>query len=285
MKRIESLLLLTLLAVFVLAGGCSDDNPVSTESLAGDANAAGVADDAEGNGELPRGGPHHGRFGLPGPLVNEDVPEGGTYDPASGWFVVPPEADERGAIINRSYAFFDADGATQEAYDEDLTASIGLRFSLEAHPAHGEETGTIRRSHDLVVSNLVGSETSRVWNGTMESHSEGVPPHRGRGEEGRGGPPPRDGGGPPNDPPDFSELVIDESSTIEEVTVPFPLGEETWPLSGEIVRATRIEGGRNGDEEREGRLEFNGTRYATLTIDGETKEVDLSKPPRRPPQR
>ncbi len=74
-----------------------------------------------------------------------------------------------------------------------------------------------------------------------------------------------------------------ETNTIEDVAVPYPLGEETWPLDGSITRATDIEGGPRGSENRTGVLTFNGTRYATLMIDDETIQIDLLNP--QPPRR
>jgi len=285
MKPLPPFLILAVFGLLVL-GGCSTDNPVGSSSLASDATAGSSNEDGDQPDGQPPHDPMRGRVGLPGPLVQEEIPEGGTYDSVTGWFVVPPENDEHGATINRSYAFYDADGAAQSAYDKGLTASIALRFALEAHPSFDGQAGTIRIEHDLTVGGLNGAEASRIWNGSMQKHTKGVPPPRGPG--GADGPRRPGGGGPPNGPddrPDPSGLEMTETSTIEDVTVPYPLGEETWPLSGTITRATRIEGGPNGTEERTGILTFNGTRYATLTIEGETKQIDLKNPrPPRPPR-
>ena len=72
-------------------------------------------------------------------------------------------------------------------------------------------------------------------------------------------------------------------SVIENIVMPHPLGEETWPLSGTITRTIVIEGTPNGTEERTEVVTFNGTRYATLTVGDETYQIDLKSP--RPPRR
>jgi hypothetical protein len=240
--------------------------------------------------------------GLPRGVGNERIPEGGTFDSASQWFVCEPVTDERGATITRSYAFFDAGGAAQEAFDEELTTAIGLRLALEAHPERDGNTGTILIEQDLLVSGLAGTETSRVWSGTISEHREGVPPQRpprqdgeeavegqggprsgGPGDPGQGGPPSGDGERPaPGERPDPSDLVMDETVTISDVVLDYPLSEGAFPLSGSIAREAHLEGGPEGAVDRSSLLTFNGTQYATLTVGGETSEVDLTQPPRPP---
>ena len=82
---------------------------------------------------------------------------------------------------------------------------------------------------------------------------------------------------------DPDSMVVVTSTTVADVVLPYPLGEETWPISGTITRHEAITAGPRGDEERESILTYNGTRYATLTIDGETQTIDLLRP--QPPPR
>ena len=84
---------------------------------------------------------------------------------------------------------------------------------------------------------------------------------------------------------DPANMKTSATSAIHDVVMPHPLGAETWPLSGSITRAERIEGGPNGTEERTSILTFNGTQYATLTIGDKTVRIDLKDPkPPKPPR-
>jgi hypothetical protein len=314
------------IACFLVLCACSGDKTSAPRSFSNDAAASSIStvtNDATGSGGQNPPGARPPRLGVPGPLDNERIPEGGTYDPPSGRFVVPSEIDERGATISRSYVFLDAEGAPQTAYDENLTSSISFRFTLDAQPSRDGHTGTIHVEHDLIASGLAGSETTRTWNGTMSERTEGVPPMGGPGGPGGAGDPggpggpggpgapggpggpggPHGPGGPGSDrgdngppaehnadggtnPPavgfDPTNMKVNAVSTIRDVVMPHPLGVETWPLSGSITRAERIEGGPNGTEERTSILTFSGTQYATLAMGDSTLQIDLKDP--RPPQ-
>jgi hypothetical protein len=298
--------LLGVCALFAFAG-CSVDDVSGAQSLSGNAAVGATAENVGFPGEQSDQREHPTIPFLPRPLGNEGIPEGGTYDPDTRWFICPAETGEHGATIQRAYAFFDAAGVFQMEYDEELTAAIGLRFELAANPEVEGCSGSVRAVHDLLVSGLVGAETTRIWSGTMSLESQGVPPRRppgprgadgspGSGRERSGIPGPIGGPGGPSgadhpgrsperqNRPNFEDLQIAETTRIQDVVLPFPLAEGTWPLSGAIARETRVEGGPHGAEARSSILTFNGTRYATLTIGGETTEIDLLNPP-RPPRR
>lgn len=291
MKPIRTLFAICTAGLLVLCA-CSGDKTSPPLSPVNDAVASDLIGDATGAGGQDQPGARPSRLGVPGPLDNERIPQGGTYDPSSGRFVVPSETDERGATIMRSYAFLDAAGAAQTAYDQDLTTSISLRFTLDARPSRDGHTGTIHVEHDLVASGLVGSEAMRTWNGTMSERTEGVPPMGGPG--GRGdtcGPGNPGGAGGPGESnpltggPDPTNMKMTAVNTIRNVVMPHPLGAETWPLSGSITRVEHLEGGPNGAKERTSVLTFNGTQYATLVTGDETVQIDLKDPrPPRPPQ-
>lgn len=298
-------LLGTILAVcgLIALGGCSADDVSGSPALFSEASADQTTGDQSAvGGRTGQDRQDEYRF-LPRPLRSAEIPEGGVYDPVTEWFVCPPETDEHGATVVRSYAFVAEGGEYQTAYDEVLTAAIGLRFQLEAHPEHEGQSGTILARHDLLVSGLAGAEESRTWSGTMTFESEGVPPHPQQGPGGRDASGPRGPGRPPGgddrrggpggrqEPggppagdglPDRQELTITEATTIRDVVLPCPLSEESWPLSGSILRENQIEGGPQGPLDQTSILTFNGSRYATLTVDGETIEIDLLDPPRPP---
>lgn len=123
-------------------------------------------------------------------------------------------------------------------------------------------------------------------------HGPGGPGGPGRhGDSGGPGGPSHPGGGPP--PPGFppdslsadfdpSQLIITSTTTVTDLVMPHPLGAETWPVSGSVTRTELIQNGPKGDEERTSTVVYNGTRYASLTVDGETKTVDLLQPPQPP---
>ena len=55
--------------------------------------------------------------------------------------------------------------------------------------------------------------------------------------------------------------------------------EGTWPLSGTITREMMAEISRDGETrtvERTVMIEFNGTQFVTVTVDGETFTMDLA---------
>ena len=303
--------------LYALAG-CSADNVSGTPSLLDGATASAATDGTDAVARPDQGGERDAGRGipyLPRPVGQEAIPEGGTYDPVTHWFICPPETDEHGATIQRSYAFFDAGGALQTAYDETLTDAIGLRFELQAQPEFETHTGSIVAEHDLLLRGLAGEEETRIWSGTLALETSGVPPrHPGQsgdgpggerggpggpggpggfgGPRGSGGPGAADRGGRPDrahegdERPSCEDLHVVERTTIADVVLPYPLEEQSWPLAGAIERQTQVRGGPQDVNERHSVLTFNGTRYATLTIGDETIEIDLLSPPQppRPPQ-
>ena len=69
-------------------------------------------------------------------------------------------------------------------------------------------------------------------------------------------------------------------SIIEDVIHPVPRTDDAWPLSGTITRDVTINvvNGPDGDvtKTRTVVITFNGTNQATMTVDGEYFDVDLS---------
>ena len=70
------------------------------------------------------------------------------------------------------------------------------------------------------------------------------------------------------------------TTVISDVVHTVPRKENPYPLSGTITRdvIVLIVNGRNGDETRTRHvvITFNGTQFATMTVNGESFEVDLS---------
>ena len=160
---------------------------------------------------------------------------------------------------SRTVTFFDADGNLQDAYDAELTASINVVSDMSGEVTRDTWTATIERHRDLTITGLLGDETSRTWNGTGSGSVQGS---RHSDESG--------------------DRSYDMSSTsvITDVVRGLPRADNPYPLSGTITRniSITIVNGPNGDETRTRTvvITFNGTQFATLTINGETVEVDLA---------
>ena len=73
---------------------------------------------------------------------------------------------------------------------------------------------------------------------------------------------------------------MSSTSLIEDVVHPVPRTHDAWPLSGTITRDVTIVvvNGPDGDvtKSRTVVITFNGTNLATMTVDGESFEIDLS---------
>ena len=70
------------------------------------------------------------------------------------------------------------------------------------------------------------------------------------------------------------------TSTIQDLVHGVPREDNPWPLSGTITRQITVEivNGPDGDRsvERTATVTFNGTQFVTMTVNGESFEVDLS---------
>lgn len=281
--------------LMLLGTACSDDRTAThaTDPGSTEESLVSTANDSTGARDL--------RFhlGVPDPLTMQEMPDGCEFDPATGRHVCDRETDGRGATLARSYAFLDGSGEAQFAYDDASTASASLWLALEAEPSRGGSTGKIEIRHDLVVGNLLGNESTRRWNGSISEVFEGVPPMGGpecpgpkgvlgpdgpRGQRGPHGSPGDPGADHPGSgsPGDWVNAKTTTTATIQDVVMPQPLTETSWPVSGSITRCVTITGGPNGNEQHASVLVFNGTRYASLTMDGNTSTVDLAAP--RPPR-
>lgn len=217
--------------------------------------------------------------GVPGPLAGRlpgQVPSGCPYDAASGRFVCVDEKVDDGRDVTRSYAFLDAAGNTQAAYDEATTAAINFESAVtESHTGPNGSTNTAEHARSLTASGLEGAETSWTWNGSGsgEAHREGPPPRL-----------PRAGSSTTT-----TNVVVDMtmSSAINNVVVPMPRTAGSWPISGSItetITATFTGGPNDGQTKtRTITITFNGTQYAALDNGTETITIDLADRGRQGP--
>ena len=253
--------------IIALAVGCSD---ASTEPAGPDdvlaADVAVVAGDAvyEDVNVIQT---HAGAFGVPtGPIDRTGGWQGNCpYDVTSGRFTCPTVTREH-MTISRSYAFADAAGAAQTAYDAAATESANFVTTMSGAVTRDRWSATIERSRNFTVSGLTGAETAHTING-VGSSTEARSRHT-------------DGG--------VRMYEMSAVATFANVVVPFPRSRGAWPLSGTVTRevaATREGPAGTGARSRTTVVTFNGTRFATMTVGDRSFTVDLATGrvgPRRP---
>ena len=169
----------------------------------------------------------------------------------------PSEASTR--TVTHTATFFDIDGVEQDARDALTTASIHLVISSTHDFSRDSWSGTGTRSRDLWITGLEGEETTRTVNGT------------GSGSVNRSQHTDADG---------TRTYDMVSTSVITDVIHPVPRTDDAWPLSGTITRDVTIDvvNGPDGDvtKSRTVVITFNGTSLITMTVDGESFEIDLS---------
>jgi hypothetical protein len=165
-----------------------------------------------------------------------------------------------GLTVVRTCAYADADGVTQDAYDSSTTATVTVHTEISGAFGRDRWSATMDRTSDLVVSGLAGANTTMIWNGSSAGTASRVRQV---------------------DSAETREYAMTFSGSITDVVIPVPRTETSWPLSGVITRDVTVNvigGPRDGTTvTRSTTLEFNGTQYATLTVNGESFQVDLAR--------
>ena len=184
---------------------------------------------------------------------------GGAGGPLAGRDLGCRALERPNLTVTRTCTFSDAQGGPQASYDPATTASVRIQTAVTGERAHDRWSASIDRNSDVIVTGLAGAETQRTWNGTG---SEDVTRSRHvDGQEARG-------------------YTVEGTVTITNVVVPVPHGPGNWPLSGTIVRTISGEittGPRAGETfTRTATVTFNGTSTVTMTVNGESFEVDLA---------
>lgn len=163
--------------------------------------------------------------------------------------------------VERTCTFYDGLGAVQSGYDSLTTASASIHVSASGAIDRGDwGSSSFSRVRDLTVTGLEGAETSRTWNGSGSSTMTGF--HTSR-----------DG--------DSVQMNLASTGSITDLVVPVPRTESSWPLSGTIAFSVtvRFTGGPHDGETvtRDVTVTFDGTQYATVTVNGETFTIDLAR--------
>lgn len=191
-------------------------------------------------------------------------PQGCEYDASTGAHTCAAIDNGSGRTMSRSYTFLDAAGAAQESYDASTTGSVHFVSSHSRSEAHGRFSSTGTGTWDLVESGMAGAELTRSWNGS----GTGVRTMSGLDISGAA----------------FG-FTTTTSVTVSQVEVPEPWSRGVYPLSGTVTRhvvPSNVTGAGRVPEEITSVLTFNGTAMVTLAVNGESRTIDLSKPPMRP---
>ncbi len=157
----------------------------------------------------------------------------------------------------RDVTFFDEFGDEMEFFHRDSTEAVHIVVTFEGTRTRENVEITVDRYRDMTVSNLLGADTARIWNG---SGTADVNRTRHSDEHGD------------------RVYNMSSSSTIDSVIIAVPR-QSNWPLSGTITRDVTVEvvGGLEDDRTRSRTvvITFNGTQFAEITINGEMFFFDL----------
>jgi hypothetical protein len=231
------------LGALVLAAACSQEG-TSPADVALDRDVALFSADAAGQDiEFMRG--PGGRFGM-------GLPAGpGNFECTDA---APP-----GLTVTRTCAFYDADGNEQEAFVAGETDRVVVHVELEGAIDRGQWSGTVSRVRDFEVDGLTGDDSTATWNGSGSGTMSRIRQAR-DGDEVQ------------------MDMVSEEMAT--DVVIPVPRRPDGWPLAGTItssVSVTFTGGPKDGETvTRDVTITFDGTQYATVTVNGETFTIDLA---------
>ena len=157
----------------------------------------------------------------------------------------------------REVTFYDADGNQQDRYDPLTTERIHLVVEVSGEVSRESWSASLFRSRDMTISGLSGEETERTFNGSGEEEISRSR-HTDEGER---------------------TYHMSGSFTFSDVVVPAPGHEPRYPISGTITRSLTLTR-TNGDDTQTRTVEititFDGDETATLVVNGETMEVDLT---------
>jgi hypothetical protein len=159
--------------------------------------------------------------------------------------------------FTREVTFRDNLGQEMEVFHRDSTESVNIVTTLEGSRSRENLTVTVNRERDMTVSGLFGTETTRTSNGTGSSSVNRTRLSDENGDR---------------------EYDMTSTTTISNVVHAVPR-RGTWPLSGTITRNVTVVV-VSGTEDAKTRtrtavIEFDGTQFATITINGETFTFDL----------
>ncbi len=233
------------LSLGLALAACSSNGtgPTTTDSALNQDVATVTADVAAQDVELMRG---------PGGLMGLRLPA----DPTR-WECT---SHQWGPVtINRTCTFVDANGVEQQAYDRQTTDTVRLHADVSGAIDRGHWSGSVERTRDLTASGLAGDETSVTWNGTGSGQVTRVRELQDS---------------------TVKQFDLSQSFTVTDLVIPVPRTDTSWPLSGTITMSATVTitgGPRDGTVKQcDVTITFDGTNLATVTVNGETFQFDLS---------
>jgi hypothetical protein len=160
----------------------------------------------------------------------------------------------------RSYAYADASGAAQSAFNATTTASVNYRYSLEGSITRRRFSSTFSRARDMTFSGLLGTSLTINGSGSRETQR--------------------------------SAFSADSTSTVRRsyemtaalrvanVVVPAFRVPDSWPASGTVSRdftiVRTLADGTTQTVTRNSVVTFNGTQLVPLTVNGAAFTLDLA---------
>ena len=198
-----------------------------------------------------------------GPFGRFDLPDACTFSETTGR-VTCPEFEKRGLTVNVSYAFKDADGDAQPAFDTTSTNSVNIKTAVEGTKEHrdGLVTTTVSHTSDRTVAGLAPGSEERTVDGIASAREE---------SEGT-----RDG---------IAFTALREAAdTTDGVVIPIVEGRPTIPSAGTVIRRMKVTITKEGEDPvtrfRREKITFDGTNVVKIEItqDDVTKNCTLTLP-------
>ena len=274
--------------------GIGDDR---REGLAGHRGGSGlmgggISDDFRGPSgsdttRLEPGDDHGGRRGHRGPFGDFYNTSGCTFAAASGR-VECAAITHHGLTITRSFAFSDAAGSAQQAFDTLSTNTVNVRVQASGtvvsddsrrHRGQGRgdddgvgsasarrDTTTVSRSSDRTVTGLASGSTRRTIDGTSSGTESTVG----------------------SDSVSHFTVTRVAGDTVTGLVVPVLATGISYPTAGTVVRSMQVKFVRDGKTpqtvSRREVLVYDGSATAKLTVtqDGTTKNCTVPLPRGRP---
>jgi hypothetical protein len=198
-----------------------------------------------------------------GPFGIFDLPSTCTFSETSGR-VTCPEFTKHDLTINVSFAFRDASGNAQPAFDTTTTNSVNVQTDVSGTKSRddGAITSTVSHTSDRTVGGLAKGSTERTVDGTSQAH------------ESTSG---------TRDDVAFT-AVRDAADTTAGLVIPIVDGHPTIPSAGKVIRRMTVtitpEGGTPVTKSRREEVTFDGTNTISVKItqDGVTKNCTITLP-------
>lgn len=211
------------------------------------------------------GGIPFGRGRGRGPFGEFQLPASCTFDSGTGRVGCPDRTDH-GLTVKASFAFSDATGATQSAFDTATTNSVNVTIDVSGTRSRhdGQVTSTLSHSSDRTIGGLASGSTARTVDGTAVAHEEISGTH---------------------DSVSFT-AVRDAADTTRGLIIPIVDGRPTIPSAGTVIRSMTVSitptGGTTSSRSRREEVTFDGTNVVKVKVtqDGVDQSCTITLPSR-----